>query len=107
PGGQAVLYRGQWGPDDQTALARAAAPLRAARDPGAASEGPAGRGVRHAVRLRPLGPCPAASPRPVGVALQTPLGSEPERGGRRFSPPGGGAPAHHPAASADGAADRG
>jgi 16S rRNA (guanine527-N7)-methyltransferase len=107
PGGQAVLYRGQWGPDDQRALERAAAPLRASLESVEAIELPAGRGVRHAVRLRPLGPCPAAYPRPVGVALKSPLGSEPERGGRRFNPPGGGAPAHPPAASADGAADRG
>ena len=44
---------------------------------------PAGRGLRHAVRLRPLAPCPATYPRPVGVALKAPLGGEAEpRSGR-------------------------
>jgi 16S rRNA (guanine527-N7)-methyltransferase len=106
PGGQAVLYRGQWGPDDQSALERAAAPLRAALEPVEAIELPAGRGVRHAVRLRPLGPCPAAYPRPVGVALKSPLGSEPHPAGRRLSRPAAGAPARRQAGPADGAADR-
>jgi 16S rRNA (guanine527-N7)-methyltransferase len=107
PGGQAVLYRGQWGPDDQEALERAAAPLRAALEPVEAMELPAGRGVRHAVRLRPLAPCPAAYPRPVGVALKSPLGSEPEPSGNRVNRPEDGAPARRRAASADHAADRG
>lgn len=75
PTGRAVLYRGQWGVDDRSALERAAQRLRAEVETVDAIELPAGRGVRHAVRLRPLAPCPEVYPRPVGVALKAPLGS--------------------------------
>lgn len=76
PQGRAVLYRGQWGDDDRASLERAARLLNAAVEEVEGCELPAGRGVRHAVRLRPLGPCPSAYPRAVGVALKTPLGGE-------------------------------
>ena len=74
PQGRAVLYRGQWIADDQSSLGRAARRLNATVEAVEGCELPAGRGVRHAIRLRPLGPCPPAYPRPVGVALKTPLG---------------------------------
>jgi 16S rRNA (guanine527-N7)-methyltransferase len=104
PEGRAVLYRGQWSSADQSALERAAESLRVTVEAVEAIELPAGRGVRHAVRLRPLGPCPAAYPRPVGVALRAPLGGEVEerrpRAGR-LSPPAGGARPGRRAAPAD------
>jgi 16S rRNA (guanine527-N7)-methyltransferase len=75
PGGRAVLYRGQWSADDQAGLERAARRLNAAMEEVQGCELPRGRGVRHAVRLRPLGPCPTAYPRAVGVALKAPLGA--------------------------------
>jgi 16S rRNA (guanine527-N7)-methyltransferase len=74
PQGQAVLYRGQWSGDDQASLERAVLQLNATVAEVEGCELPAGRGVRHAVRLRPLGPCPPGYPRAVGVALKTPLG---------------------------------
>ena len=107
PAGEAILYRGQWGADDQRTLERAAMQLRAAVEPVEAIELPSERGVRHAVRLRPLAACPAAYPRPVGVALKSPLGSEGQPHGRQLSRPADAAPARRRAARADGAADRG
>jgi 16S rRNA (guanine527-N7)-methyltransferase len=97
PTGRAVLYRGQWSAGDQTALERTARRLRAEVEAVQAIELPAGRGVRHAVRLRPLAPCPAAYPRPVGVALKAPLGG--------VSRPEGAEPPRRQGAPADAAAD--
>jgi 16S rRNA (guanine527-N7)-methyltransferase len=92
PGGRAVLYRGQWGDGDQEALERAAQRLRAAVESVQVIDLPAGRGVRHAVRLRPLAPCPATYPRPVGVALKAPLGGAEERGSDLSRTAGGATP---------------
>ncbi len=72
--GRALLYRGQWEQADQEALERAVSPLRAAVERVVRLELPAGRGVRHAVVLRPIGRCPATYPRPVGVPAKQPLG---------------------------------
>jgi len=74
PGGQAVLYRGQWSDADQADLERALVPLRARLEGLERRELPAGRGVRHAVRLTPLAPCPKAYPRAVGLPAKAPLG---------------------------------
>jgi 16S rRNA (guanine527-N7)-methyltransferase len=74
PRGRAILYRGQWSTGDQTCLERAARQLNAAVTEVERCDLPGGRGVRHALILRPLAPCPAAYPRPVGVALKAPLG---------------------------------
>jgi 16S rRNA (guanine527-N7)-methyltransferase len=107
PDGRAVLYRGQWSEGDQGALERAARRLRAEVELVQVIDLPAARGVRHAVRLRPLAPCPAAYPRPVGVALKAPLGSDTPRDDGDLSRPEGGAPPRRRAAPADGAADPG
>lgn len=74
PGGQAVLYRGQWTPADQEDLERALQPLRARLAGVERRELPAGRGLRHAVRLVPEAPCPKAYPRAVGLPAKAPLG---------------------------------
>jgi len=74
PQGRALLYRGQWGQEDQASLERATQRLNAAVEQVERCELPGGRGVRHALILRPRGPCPQAYPRAVGVALKTPLG---------------------------------
>jgi 16S rRNA (guanine527-N7)-methyltransferase len=105
PDGRAVLYRGQWGEGDQGALERAAGRLRAEVESVRAIDLPAGRGVRHAVCLRPLAPCPAAYPRPVGVALKAPLGSDTPRDDGEISRPEGGAPLRRRGAPAGGAGD--
>jgi 16S rRNA (guanine527-N7)-methyltransferase len=74
PSGRALLYRGHWSEADQKDLERAACLLRAEVEAVRRHELPGGRGVRHAVVLRPLGPCPGAYPRPVGVPTKTPIG---------------------------------
>ncbi|MFM8661132.1 MAG: 16S rRNA (guanine(527)-N(7))-methyltransferase RsmG [Cyanobium sp.] len=74
PGGQAVLYRGQWSDADQADLERALVPLRARLVSVERCELPAGRGVRHAVRLVPVAPCPKIYPRAVGLPAKVPLG---------------------------------
>jgi 16S rRNA (guanine527-N7)-methyltransferase len=74
PGGQAVLYRGQWCAADQEELQRALVPLRARLVSVERRDLPAGRGVRHAVRLVPEAPCPKAYPRAVGLPAKAPLG---------------------------------
>ncbi|MCT0213391.1 MULTISPECIES: 16S rRNA (guanine(527)-N(7))-methyltransferase RsmG [unclassified Synechococcus] len=76
PSGRALLYRGQWELDDQQTLTRALLPLQATVERVERRELPAGRGVRHAVLLKPVGPCPLTYPRPVGVPAKLPLGSE-------------------------------
>ena len=73
PGGRALLYRGQWSSEDQRDLERAAAMLGAVVESVQHRELPAGGGVRHAVRLRVVRPCPDSFPRPVGVPLRQPL----------------------------------
>jgi 16S rRNA (guanine527-N7)-methyltransferase len=79
PGGRALLYRGQWSPEDQAELERALVPLRARIERLERRELPAGRGVRHGLVLQPTGPCPATYPRAVGVPARQPLGVEPGR----------------------------
>jgi 16S rRNA (guanine527-N7)-methyltransferase len=74
-GGEALLYRGHWSDQDGNDLERALVPLRASLERQERRNLPAERGVRHALVLQPLGPCPAAYPRAVGVPAKTPLGS--------------------------------
>lgn len=75
PSGQALLYRGQWEPADQQSLERALQPLLASAERVERCDLPCGRGVRHAVVIRPLAPCPSSYPRPVGVPAKLPLGA--------------------------------
>ncbi len=74
PEGRALLYRGQWSSEDQAELERALVPLRATLEEVQRLELPAERGVRHALLLRPTGPCPKTYPRAVGVPARQPLG---------------------------------
>lgn len=74
PEGQALLYRGLWTTNDQEDLERALTPLSARLEAVERRELPGGRGLRHAVWLRPGGPCPAAYPRAVGLPAKAPLG---------------------------------
>lgn len=74
PQGQAVLYRGQWSTADGDALERALVPLRARLESVQQRELPGERGLRHAVVVRPAGPCPNTYPRPVGLPAKAPLG---------------------------------
>jgi len=74
PDGRALLYRGQWSPEDQAELERALVPLRARLERVERLDLPAERGLRHALLLRPTGPCPKSYPRAVGVPARQPLG---------------------------------
>ncbi len=73
PEGRALLYRGQWGPQDQQDLETAARVLKACVEPVLRRDLPGGRGVRHGVWLRPTGPCPGGYPRAVGVPQKIPI----------------------------------
>ncbi len=77
PRGRALLYRGQWSPEDQRALQPALALLRARIERLERRDLPAGRGVRHALVLQPSGPCPNDYPRAVGIPARQPLGQSP------------------------------
>ncbi|MEB3243672.1 MAG: 16S rRNA (guanine(527)-N(7))-methyltransferase RsmG [Cyanobacteriota bacterium] len=77
PGGQAVLYRGQWSATDQADLERALGPLGARLGAVERCTLPAERGLRHAVWLEPVAPCPKAYPRAVGLPAKAPLGQPP------------------------------
>jgi len=77
PGGRALLYRGQWSDEDAEALDRALGPLKGRLERVERRDLPSDRGVRHALTLRGVAPCPPAYPRPVGVPSKQPLGSLP------------------------------
>ena len=74
PEGRALLYRGQWSAADGIALQGALSALGAELGRMERIELPAGRGVRHALSLRPRQRCPAAYPRAVGIPARQPLG---------------------------------
>jgi 16S rRNA (guanine527-N7)-methyltransferase len=73
--GRALLYRGQWSQTDQRELDTALTPLRARTDQCLTRELPHDRGIRHALLVKPLAPCPPAYPRAVGVPAKQPLGA--------------------------------
>ena len=74
PGGQALLYRGQWGASDQSELERALQLLKAEIQSCEQRELPAGRGQRTALIVRASAPCPKSYPRAVGMPGKFPLG---------------------------------
>ena len=75
PQGRALLYRGMWSTSDQQDLDAALVLLKAGIDQCLARELPSGRGSRHALVIKPLGPCPSTYPRAVGVPAKQPLGA--------------------------------
>ncbi|MCP9809964.1 16S rRNA (guanine(527)-N(7))-methyltransferase RsmG [Cyanobium sp. HWJ4-Hawea] len=72
-GGRALLYRGQWEAADQKALEQAAASLNSGIEACLQRELPQAKGLRHALILNRLGPCPKAYPRAVGIPSKQPL----------------------------------
>ncbi|MFM2158964.1 MAG: rRNA ((527)-N(7))-methyltransferase RsmG, partial [Cyanobacteriota bacterium] len=74
-GGEALLYRGQWGRSDDQELERAAVLLKARISRRDSLELPAGRGQRTVLGLRPQATCPATYPRAVGIPSKLPLGA--------------------------------
>ncbi|NDC14100.1 MAG: 16S rRNA (guanine(527)-N(7))-methyltransferase RsmG [Synechococcaceae bacterium WB9_2_170] len=77
PQGRALLYRGQWSAADREGLAKACGPLKAAIEQCSPKQLPAGKGIRHALVLKPLAACPASYPRAVGIPSKQPLGMPP------------------------------
>ncbi|MCP9849166.1 16S rRNA (guanine(527)-N(7))-methyltransferase RsmG [Cyanobium sp. Morenito 9A2] len=75
PQGRALLYRGQWSHDDAEALERALLPLSGRLERVQRQDLPGERGVRHAITLVAMAPCPRTYPRAVGVPAKHPLGS--------------------------------
>jgi len=78
PQGRALLYRGQWDPSDQDSLEKACLPLNAGIEQCRKHDLPGGKGIRHALVLKPLGPCPKTYPRAVGMPSKQPLGAPPQ-----------------------------
>ena len=75
PKGQALLFRGQWSEADTTQFRTILKPLKAQLTDVQACQLPAERGVRHLLRVQPIGPCSSTYPRAVGIPSRTPLGS--------------------------------
>ena len=73
PGGEALLYRGQWNSGDQRDLEAAITPLKAAIGGLEQRDLPGGRGQRTAIVLRSQEPCPKTYPRAVGIPSKFPL----------------------------------
>jgi 16S rRNA (guanine527-N7)-methyltransferase len=78
PGGQALLYRGQWTATDQRDLERALQLLKAELVRSEQRELPAGRGQRTALFVATNAPCPKGYPRAVGIPSKVPLGQSGE-----------------------------
>jgi 16S rRNA (guanine527-N7)-methyltransferase len=74
PGGQAILYRGQWTPDEEQQLRKALSLLGGEFEQLVAFQLPHSGAERHAIYLRKLQSTPSAYPRSVGVPSQYPLG---------------------------------
>jgi 16S rRNA (guanine527-N7)-methyltransferase len=72
-GGVAVLYRGQWTPEEADQLETAVAQLGGAIAFTDAFTTPITQGIRHCLYLRKVEPTPAKFPRAVGVPAQQPL----------------------------------
>ena len=75
--GEAILFLGHWSETDARKLADAITPLQARLCLTERQYLPAGCGLRHQIRLRPLQPCPVGFPRAVGRAVKQPLGVRP------------------------------
>jgi 16S rRNA (guanine527-N7)-methyltransferase len=74
PGGQAILYRGQWTPAEEQRLRKALALLGGEIEQVVAFPLPRSGAERHAIYLRQLQSTPGGYPRSVGVPSQHPLG---------------------------------
>ncbi len=72
-GGTAVLYRGQWSPEEETALRQAAQELGGKLDHVDAFVTPLTQSTRHCIHVVKVAETPAQFPRPVGIPVQKPL----------------------------------
>ena len=71
--GQAVLYRGQWTPEETEALRPAVAQLGGAIAAIEECSTPVSQGMRHCLYLRKVAPTPSEFPRAIGVPAKQPL----------------------------------
>lgn len=72
-GGVAVLYRGQWTPEEENVLERALAKLGGKLERIDRLTTPLSQGIRHCVYLKKVEATSAQFPRAVGVPVQKPL----------------------------------
>jgi 16S rRNA (guanine527-N7)-methyltransferase len=72
-GGRAVLYRGQWTPEEATSLENAVAQLGGAIAQVDAFETPLTQGTRHCLHIEKVALTPADFPREVGIPAKHPL----------------------------------
>jgi 16S rRNA (guanine527-N7)-methyltransferase len=72
-GGIAVLYRGQWTPEEENTLEQALAKLGGKLESVDRLTTPLSQGIRHCVYLKKVKATPAQFPRSVGVPVQKPL----------------------------------
>ena len=75
PRGEALLFRGQWSEDDTAQFSTVLTLLKAQLTGVQACQLPAERGIRHLLRVQPIGSCPSSYPRAVGIPSRTHLGS--------------------------------
>lgn len=72
-GGTAVLYRGQWTPEEETHLRNVAQQLGGELQTVTPWITPLTGGIRHCVYLRKVAQTPKTYPRAIGIPTQTPL----------------------------------
>jgi 16S rRNA (guanine527-N7)-methyltransferase len=72
-GGFAILYRGQWTPEEAAQLAHAVQILGGTIERIESVEIPLSKGVRHLVYLRKQKPTPNTFPRAIGIPAKAPL----------------------------------
>ncbi|WP_416676677.1 16S rRNA (guanine(527)-N(7))-methyltransferase RsmG [Egbenema bharatensis] len=72
-GGVAVLYRGQWTPEEESQLKRSVSQLGGSLAAVDRLTLPLSQGIRHCVMLKKLKPTPGQFPRAVGIPVQKPI----------------------------------
>ncbi len=81
PTGEALLYLGRWGKNDEIALSKSLIPLKANLKSLSRKTLPCNRGERHQLRLQAAAPCPKNFPRGIGIPTKNPLHNQmPDKG---------------------------
>jgi 16S rRNA (guanine527-N7)-methyltransferase len=84
-GGVAILYRGQWSPEEADGLATAAAQLGGCVEATEVFTTPLSDSSRVCLYLRKIEPTPVEFPRPIGIPTQSPLSVTSQKS--PYSPP--------------------
>ena len=85
--GEAILFRGHWGKNDQEVLCKALNSLQAQITHIDELQMPGNRGIRTHVRVKALSNCPNKFPRSIGTPSRKPLGNQNEESLSRGTPP--------------------